>query len=152
MKKSIWIIGIAVVIVVGIVMGIVFSNKDMKVLKCKKSESESTSDSLATFTIRFKNDKMKLVESKSEIIVKNQAMKDNIDVAYQSIQDQFGDYKDEKGVIIKTSKSKDKISFVITVDAFENPDKVELVGSSITSHMSYTDAKKELENRGFSCK
>lgn len=152
MKKYIWILGIVLMVIVGIVIGIVFSNKDMKILKCKKSESESTSDSLATFNIRFKNDKMKLIESKSEIVVKSQVMKDNIDVAYQTIQDQFGDYKDEKGVIIKTSKSKDKISFMITVDALENPNKVEIVGSSITSQMTYKDAKKELENRGFSCK
>ncbi len=153
-KKYYWVIGIVIslIVLIGLIVSLVLlSNKGTTTLKCVKAEKETLVDGISTFTIRFKDDKIKLIESKNETIVKSDVAKSNIDSLYNAIQTQFGDYKNEKGVIIKTAKLSDRITFTITVDAKENPDRVELVGSSLKSNMSYEEVKKELENRKFTC-
>lgn len=153
-KEHYWIIGIVVglIVIIGLIVGIILlSNKGTTTLKCVKTEKETAVDGISTFTIRFKDDKIKLIESKNETIVKSDVAKSNIDSLYNAIQGQFGDYKNEKGVIIKTAKLSDRITFTITVDANENPERVEIVGSSLKSNMTYEEVKKELENRKFTC-
>lgn len=153
-KEHYWIIGIVVglIVIIGLIVGIILlNNKGTATLKCVKTEKETTVDGISTFTIRFKDDKIKLIESKNETIVKSDVAKSNIDSLYNAIQGQFGDYKNEKGVIIKTAKLSDRITFTITVDANENPERVEIVGSSLKSNMTYEEVKKELENRKFTC-
>ena len=150
-KEYYWIIGIVVILIVIIGLIILLNNHGTTTLKCVKTEKETLVDGVSTFTIRFKDDKIKLIESKNETIVKSDAAKKNIDSLYNAIQGQFGDYKNEKGVIIKTAKLNDRITFTITVDAKENPDRVEIVGSSLNSKMTYNEVKKELESRKFTC-
>lgn len=153
-KEHYWIIGVVVglIVMIGLLLTfILLNNKGTITLKCVKTEKDTLVDGISTFTIRFKNDKIKLIESKNETIVKSEAAKSNIDSLYNAIQTQFGDYKNEKGVIIKTAKLSDRITFTITVDATENPDRVEIVGSSLKNNMSYEEVKKELENRKFTC-
>lgn len=152
-KKKYWIIGgvVALGLICFIVLIILLSNQGTTTLKCVKTEKETLLDSVSTITVRFKNNKMSFVETKNEAVAKSDALKENIDVAYNTIQSQFGDYKNEKGVIIKTSKLSDRITFTITVDANQNPEMVEIVGSSLSSEMTYDDVKKELENRKFTC-
>lgn len=153
-KEHYWIIGIVagLIVIIGLIVGIILlNNKGTATLKCVKTEKETVVDGISTFTIHFKDDKIKLIESKNETIVKSDVARSNIDSLYNAIQGQFGDYKNEKGVIIKTAKLSDRITFTITVDANENPERVEIVGSSLKSNMTYEEVKKELENRKFTC-
>lgn len=153
MKKKLIIstIVIIIVIIILIISIVLFWNHGTKNLKCVKAITDNGTDRVSTFTFRFKNDKMEKVESKNEIIIKSEAYKNNIDALYKNVETRFGSYRDEKGIFVKTSKESDRIIFTLTVDAIENVERVELVGSSIVGTMNYEEAKKELESRSFEC-
>ncbi len=153
MKNKYLLIGIiAGVVVIGLVIIIMMNSDSTTKLKCVMENKEDGLNAKSTFNISFKENKMKVVESKSEIILTNDKYKKNIDLVYNTLLQQYDSDKKEDGVIIKTNKNKDSVSLTVTVDANKNPEKVSLVGSSITNEMNYDKVKESLEKQGYSCK
>lgn len=153
-KKYYWIIGMIVglvVIVSCIIAIILLSNRGTASLRCVKTEKDTVTEGVSRFKINFKNDKIALLENENELIVKNDVLKTNIDKLYDTVQNQFKNYKNEKGIIIKTQKWSDKFSIIITVDAKANSERVGIAGFGIKSDMSYEAVKKILENQKFTC-
>lgn len=153
MKNRYLIIGvIAGIVVVGLVIIIMVSGNNTTKLKCVYEKKEDGITSKSTFNVSFKEEKMNVIESKNEVIVTNDEYKENIDFVYNTLLSQYDSDKKEDGVIIKTNKKKDSVSITVTVDAKKKPEKVSLVGSSITNDMDYDKIKETLEGQGYHCK
>lgn len=150
-KKSFLIAGVIAFLICIILIILLTQDKSVK-LNCTSNEKISSVDSSSQFNIVFKNDAMKLVTSKNKVLLTTDEYKENIDLLFNSLQDQYKDIKEDKGVIIKTSKTENSVSLEITVDAKKSPDQVSKVGSSIQSNMNYETAKKTLERLGYICK
>lgn len=123
-----------------------------KTLNCIKAEKQTGINSVSEMKLTFKNDSIKLVESKSEVSVTLDTYQKNIDLMYNALQEQFAEAKEDKGVIVKTSKTSDSVTVKITVDAKKSPEQVQIVGSSLNHEMNYEEAKKNLEDLDYSCK
>lgn len=147
MKKR-YLLGVAIFLSLAITTG---CGEKTTELNCKKASTETGIDMNSEFKITFKNDSIKLVTSKSNIIVTSEEYKENIDALYAALQEQFQDAKEDKGVIVKTTKTSDSVGIEITVDAKTSPEQVSTVGSSITNDMDYKSAKKTLEGLGYVC-
>lgn len=153
-KKYYWIIGMIVglVAIVSILLAIILlESKGVATLKCVMTEKDTNTETVSRFKINFKNNKMTKVETETELNIKNEVLKGNIDKLYKTVENQFKQYKNEKGVIVKTQKWSDRFSIIITVDTKSNPDRAKIVGSGINSNMSYEDAKKSLESQKYTC-
>lgn len=152
--KNKYLIGgvIGGIMVICLVSIIIMNGQNVTKLKCVKEGNGTGIRNISTINFKFKDNKMNIVESKSEVIVTDETYKKNIDLVYSALQEQFASAKDDKGVIVKPTKKSDSVTITVTVDAKKSPDQVSLVGSSITNEMNYEKAKETLEKQGYSCK
>lgn len=153
MKKK-YIFGgmIGFVVIIGlIIFTVIVNNGSTKKLKCVKAETLTGLNTTSTFDITFKNNAMSLIKLKSENVLTEDTYKDNIDVLFNALQEKYKEAKQNKGVIIKPSKTSDSVSIEITVNAKQSPNQVGIVGSSITDKMKYSEIKEELEKRNYVC-
>lgn len=143
-------------VVVGgfVILGLVFllMNAQTTKLSCEMKSEESGVKSTSTFDITFKSDKMKSIKTKNSLVVTTDEYKDNIELVYNSLQDQFENAKQDKGVIVNLNKTSDSVSLEVVINAKSSPDQVSLVGSGITSKMDYNTVKSTLEKEGYTCR
>lgn len=152
MKKYIFGGAIGSIVIIGLIVCVLFlNNGSTKKLKCVKAESLTGLNITSTFDITFKNNVMSLIKLKSENVLTEDTYKNNIDVLFDALQEKYKEAKENKGVIVKPSKTKDSVAIEITVNAKQSPDQVGIVGSSITNKMNYSEIKEELEKRNYVC-
>lgn len=152
MKKYIFGGAIGSIVIISLIVCVLFlNNGSTKKLKCVKAESLTGLNITSTFDITFKNNVMSLIKLKSENVLTEDTYKNNIDVLFDALQEKYKEAKENKGVIVKPSKTKDSVAIEITVNAKQSPDQVGIVGSSITNKMNYSEIKEELEKRNYVC-
>lgn len=123
-----------------------------KTLSCTK-EDNSNEDLKMTNKIEAKFSKDKITKMVTVVEVKADGIyKKHVDSLKKSLEEQFTDVKDKKGVTFKTDVKDNTISLRLDVNVKEmDADSLEELNIMETTQ-KYEDAKKSLEKDGYTCK
>ncbi len=122
-------------------------------LSCTKEDEAATGKTVTTMDATFEGNKTTKVDMNITMELKDQ-YKDYKDQMVTALENQFATYKDQEGVEIKTSSKDSKVSVDLKVDTtkMKDSDAKSLLGFGTDSKQSKEDAKKSLEDEGYTCK
>lgn len=145
MKKSLGLL--LAVVMIGCSVGC----GSKKVLTCTKSEKESGMEMNQKIKATFNGNNVKEVEVTVDAKLSDE-YKSYKSIFVSSLESSFEDYKDLKGVDIKTSDKDDTVSVTLKADLSKMDknakDKLDIVDTKA----SYKESKKDLEKDGYTCK
>lgn len=122
-----------------------------KVLKCTMSDSTDGMELSQTIKATFKKDAVTKMDMEMKMTVDDE-FKDYIDDMADGLKSEFSNLEDQKGVNISTDTNGNVVTFKMTADLSKMDDEakeeLDMVGTSET----YDQAKKELEEEGYTCK
>ena len=121
-----------------------------KTLSCTKEEDISAGKATETQVITFSNDKINLYEAEMTIEL-NDAYKEYADLLLNSLEEPFSKFKDKKGIEYKTSKKDNSISITLNGE-YSQMDEDTKKSFGVAENYSFNEAKKSLENDGYTCK
>lgn len=146
MKKS--LVLVAIIISLGCLSGC--GNKS-KVLECTMDNSQSGMKMDQTIKTTFKGKEVKSFSVNVDVEVDEQ-YKNYLDTIITSVESQFTNYNDKKGISVKTNKN-DKgfvVTFEADLDKMDKETKEDL--DMVDTKATYDEAKKEFEKEGYTCK
>ena len=101
-------------------------------------------------TTDFKNNKIGIIKMDMNVKLDSDYVKYK-DTIKKSLEEQYGAYKDAKGVTYSTEAKDDVINFNLTVDN-KKIEKKTREGLKLSGSENYSVNKKTLEDQGYSCK
>lgn len=121
-----------------------------KTLSCTKKEDMSAGKATEKQVITFSNDKINLYDAEMTIKL-NDNYKDYADLLLKSLEEPFSEFKDKKGIEYKTSKKNNIISVTLS-GKYSQMDEDTKKSLGIAENYSFDEAKKSLEDDGYTCK
>jgi len=122
-------------------------------LSCTKEDDAATGKTITKMDATFEGNKTTNVDMTVTMELKDQ-YKDYKDQMVKALETQFASYQDKDGVEVKTDSKDSQVSVNVKVDTtkMKDSDAQSLFGFSTKSKQSKDDAKKSLENEGYTCK
>ncbi len=121
-----------------------------KTLVCTKTEKTTGMTIESKMTTDFKNNKIGIIKMDMNVKLDSDYVKYK-DTIKKSLEEQYGAYKDAKGVTYSTEAKDDVINFNLTVDN-KKIEKKTREGLKLSGSENYSVNKKTLEDQGYSCK
>lgn len=115
---------------------------------CTKEVSEFDRKMTTTLNIKFDNDKVKMVNETVVLKFKKDYV-DTIDTVYDAINESYEQYKNEKGIDIKTSKDKDSIKVSVEIIPEKQKNSTYNV---IDVELNKKESIDDLIKEGYTCK
>lgn len=145
MKKGI-IIAAAIVM-----LGVATGCSKEKVLNCSMTQDTTGMKMSQDVKATFKGNDVKSI-SLSMNVELEEAYKSYSDTIISSLDNQFKNYKDKKGVTFSTKKTDDGINVSIKADISKMDDEAKKALDIVDTKANYDESKKELEKEGYTCK
>lgn len=122
-------------------------------LSCTKEDEAATGKTITTMDATFEGNKTTKVDMNVTMELKDQ-YKDYKEQMVKALETQFASYQDKDGVEVKTDSKDSSVSVNVKVDTtkMKDADAKSLFGFSTKSKQSKADAKKSLEDEGYTCK
>jgi len=122
-------------------------------LSCTKEDDAATGKTITKMDATFEGNKTTTVDMTVTMELKDQ-YKNYKDQMVKALETQFSSFQDKDGVEVKTDSKDSEVSVNVKVDTtkMKDADAKSLFGFSTKSKQSKDDAKKSLENEGYTCK
>ena len=122
-----------------------------KVLTCTMSENQSGMKMTNTAKITFNSKEATKINLNIDVNL-DDSMKSYASMIASSVESQFSELKDQKGVTVKSNTKGSKVTLTIDADLTKMSDKAKEALNLDGATGTYKEAKKDLEKAGFKCK
>lgn len=146
MKKSLGLL--LAVVMIGVSVG---CGSKEKVLNCSKTEEESGISMDQKINAKFSGNNVKEVAVTVDAKLSDE-YKSYKSIFMSSLESSFEDYKDLKGVSIKTSDKDDTITVTLKANLSKMDKDAKEKLDIVDTKASYEESKKDLEKDGYTCK
>ena len=125
--------------------------KKERVLECTKTEEQSGIQMNETVKITFKGNNVENVNSSVDAVL-GDTYKNYKNLFITTIESQFKNYKDLKGVDIKVSDTDDTVTATLNADLNKMDDDAKNKFNIVDTKANYEKTKESLEKQNYSCK
>ena len=125
--------------------------KKERVLECTKNEEQSGIQMNETVKITFKGNNVENVNSSVDAVL-GDTYKNYKNLFITTIESQFKNYKDLKGVDIKVSDTDDTVTATLNADLNKMDDAAKNKFNIVDTKANYEKTKESLEKQNYSCK
>ena len=125
--------------------------KKERVLECTKNEEQSGIQMNETVKITFKGNNVENVNSSVDAVL-GDTYKNYKNLFITTIESQFKNYKDLKGVDIKVSDTDDTVTATLNADLNKMDDDAKNKFNIVDTKANYEKTKESLEKQNYSCK
>lgn len=131
---------------------ILFTGCSNKTLYCsKESTGNPEMKMFQDVNVKFKNDAVSKLTTNINVDL-GDGYTDLSDSLMSSIESQYADYKDEKGVNYSFKKNDNGFKFKLDINYDKLPTEIKKDLSIVNYENSYEAAKKDFEKNGYNCK
>lgn len=120
-------------------------------LNCTLEQDVSGNTVKQNIVATFSGDNVLNLTMNVETILEEQYI-EHIDTFVDQIDMQFENYKGKKGITTNTAKKDNSVVFNMDINVDEMDDDAKNTLGIVDTESSYEDAKKSLENAGYTCK
>lgn len=125
--------------------------KKERVLECTRNEEQSGIQMNETVKITFKGNNVENVNSSVDAVL-GDTYKNYKNLFITTIESQFKNYKDLKGVDIKVSDTDDTVTATLNADLNKMDDDAKNKFNIVDTKANYEKTKESLEKQNYSCK
>lgn len=122
-----------------------------KQLECSKVDTKEGMTMNQTINVTFKNSNVSNLKLNIDVQM-DEKYQNYIDIMVENVESSFKKYNDKKGVKINNTKKENGFMFSFEGDLKEMDKDTKESLDMINTKLKYSDAKKELENDGYTCK